>query len=270
MKPIVIKMKELSESTEIYEKKPNPAIVGFIYILLGILVIGILWMTCSKMDIVTEANGIILYTSDAFAVTCNYEARIIKCNVTDGQYVTEGTVLFELKSLADDTKTEKDEDSKEDKDSKKEDLVNGQPVIRAKENGYFFGSAEAETGTVVQIGSNVGYLFQTPNKTFRAQMIVNANDIGRVREGQQVRIEVDAFPSSEYGTITGRVIKIMDEAQYDQQTETSYFPLWIELDQTSMVDRKNEEVPLRSGLLCRAKIVSGRKRVITYVWDCIR
>lgn len=266
MKPIIIKMKELSESTEIYEKKPNPAIVGFIYILLGIMLIGIPWMACSKMDIVTEANGIIYYTNDASYVTCNHEARIVKRNVADGQYVTEGTILFELKSLGDTT------DSKDDKDKDKEneDLVNGQPVIRAKEDGYFFGTNEAEVGSILQIGSNVGYLFQKPQKTFQAQVVVNANDIGGIREGQQVRIEVEAFPSSEYGTITGRIAKIMDEAQYDQQTETSYFPVWIEFDATTLVDKKNDEVPLRSGLFCRAKIVTGRKRVLPYVWDYIR
>ena len=270
MKPIIIKMKDLSESTEIYEKKPNPAIVGFIYILFGILLIGIPWMACSKTDIVTEANGIIFYTSDVSYVTSNHEARIVKRNVTDGQYVTEGTVLFELKSLANTTDSKDDSDSKDDKDKKNEDLVNGQPVIRAKENGYFFGTNEAEEGSILQIGSNVGYLFQKPQKTFQAQVVVNANDIGGIREGQQVRVEVEAFPASEYGTITGRVAKIMDEAQYDQQTETSYFTVWIDFDATSLVDKKNDEVPLRSGLFCRAKIVTGRKRVLPYVWDYIR
>lgn len=267
MKPIIIKMKDLSESTEIYEKKPNPAIVGFIYILFGILLIGIPWMACSKTDIVTEANGIIFYTSDVSYVTSNHEARIVKRNVTDGQYVTEGTVLFELKSLAGKTDTK---DDKDDEDTENEDLVNGQPVIRAKENGYFFGTNEAEEGSILQIGSNVGYLFQKPQKTFHAQVVVNANDIGGIREGQQVRVEVEAFPASEYGTITGRIAKIMDEAQYDQQTETSYFPVWIDFDATSLVDKKNDEVPLRSGLFCRAKIVTGRKRVLPYVWDYIR
>ena len=267
MKPIIIKMKDLSESTEIYEKKPNPAIVGFIYILLAILLIGIPWMACSKTDIVTEANGIIYYTSDVSYVTSNHEARIVKRNVMDGQYVTEGTVLFELKSLAGKTDTK---DDKDDGDTENEDLVNGQPVIRAKENGYFFGTNEAEEGSILQIGSNVGYLFQKPQKTFQAQVVVNANDIGGIREGQEVRVEVEAFPASEYGTITGRIAKIMDEAQYDQQTETSYFPVWIDFDATSLVDKKNDEAPLRSGLFCRAKIVTGRKRVLTYVWDYIR
>ena len=270
MKPIVIKMKELSESTEIYEKKPNPAIVGFIYILFGILLIGIPWMACSKMDIVTEGRGIIYYTGDAANITCNYEARIVKRNVADGEYVTEGTILFELKSLANTTDSKDDSDSKDDKDKKNEDFVNGQPVIRAKESGYFFASSEAEVGSVLQIGSSVGYLFKNPKKSFQAQVVVSASDIGGVREGQEVRLEVDAFPSSEYGTITGRVAKIMDEAQYDQQTETSYFPVWIEFDATALHDKNNDEVPLRSGLFCQIKIVTGRKRVLPYVWDYIR
>lgn len=264
MKPIIIEMKDLSESTEIYEKKPNPAIVGFIYILLGIIVISVLWMTFSEVDIVTESFGVIGYTDDVTEVNCDREAKIVACNVADGQYVTEGTVLFELKAMED------DKDAVEDKDSKNEDLVDGHPVIRAKENGYFYATSDAEVGAIVASETRVGLIFPKPQQTFQAVIVVGAENYGKVREGQQVRIEVDALPASEYGTITGTVRKIADEAQWDQQSGSSYFLAWVEFDTTKLAGKNNAEVDLVSGLPCNAKIVTERKKVIAYVWESIR
>ena len=76
MKPVIIDMKDLSESTEIYEKKPNPAIVWFVYVLLAIIVISIIWMATTEIDIVSEAGGTISYTSDVTEVTCAYNAKV--------------------------------------------------------------------------------------------------------------------------------------------------------------------------------------------------
>ena len=256
MKPIVIEMKDLSESTEIYEKKPNPAIVGFIYVLVGILVISVIWKAFSEIDIVTECDGVICYTDDVTEVTCGREAKIVKCNVADGQYVTEGTVLFELKETG------------EDKDNQ-EDSGDEPAVIRAQANGYFYATFQGEVGAVLQAESRVGYLFQSPQKTFRAQITVAGSDIGKICEGQKVRLEVDAFPVSEYGTITGYVRKIAQEAEWDQQAGL-VFPVWIEFDASSLKGRKGDEMPLMSGLYCRAKIVTERKRVLPYVWESVR
>ncbi len=264
MKPITIDMKELSESTEIYEKKPNPAIVGFVYIMLGILVISVIWMACSEIDIVTEARGYICYTDDVSYVVCDSDARVVKKNVSDGQYVTEGTVLFELKSLED------GKDSKDDRNSEEKDLVNGQPVIRAKDNGYYYDSSKLEAGSVVQSGSLVGALFQKPQKTFQAQVVVEASDIGKIREGQQVRIEIEALPASEYGIVTGSIRKIAEEPEWDQENGIPYYQVWVEVDASGLKDSRNREVSFKNGFLCQAKIVTDRKGVLSYVWEYIR
>lgn len=263
MKPIIIEMKDLSESTEIYEKKPNPAIVWFIYILLGIIVISVLWMAFSETEIVTEAPGAIVYTDDVSEVICEYNARIAKRIVEDGQYVTEGTVLYELKLLKD------EKEQKDDGEDKEEDLTDGNTVIRAKENGYFY-SAGGDAGTVMREESIVGYLFQKPKKTFRAQIYIDAGDIGQIREGQEVKLEIDVLPSAEYGTITGYVRSIAQEAEWNQESGISFFPACVEFEENALTDRDGRDVSLRSGLLCRAKIVTDRKKILSYVWEYIR
>lgn len=258
MKPIIIEMKDLSESTEIYEKKPNPAVVAFLYVLLGIIVISVLWMAFSKIDIVTECDGVFLYGDGVTEVTCGYKARITKCNVRDGDYVTEGTVLYELRLV------------EGDKDSKKEDQNGEQPVIRAEESGYFYTSLDGGAGMVLEADSCVGHLFPTSQKTFQAQIFIIGSDIGKVAEGQKVLLESEAFPASEYGAVTGYVRKISDNLEYDAQNGISYCSAWVEIDMNGLTDGKGKSIPLKNGLFCRAKIVTDKTIVLPYVWDKVR
>lgn len=258
MKPVIIDMKDLSESTEIYEKKPNPAIVWFVYVLLAIIVISIIWMATTEIDIVSEVGGTISYTSDVTEVTCAYNAKVTKCNVADGQFVWDGTVLYELKVVGGD-KTPKDEE-----------LEDEQLVIKAKGDGYFFTALDGGVGTVLQADSRVGYLFPKPQKSFQAQIYVTGGDIGKVTEGQEVSLEFVAFPASEYGTVTGRVRKISDTVEFDPQSGTSYCSAWVEFDATELTDGKNKSVPLKSGLVCTVKIITDRMKVLPYVWEKIR
>ncbi|MBR4733473.1 MAG: HlyD family efflux transporter periplasmic adaptor subunit [Lachnospiraceae bacterium] len=358
MKPIIIDMKNLSESTEIYEKKPNPAIVGFVYVLLGITIISLLWMTVSKIDEVTECDGVILDTGDRVAVNCDYNARITKVCVSDGQRVQSGDALLELESLSNDNgmnddyeklrkaqehlailkvyngflngdavtmeeldaaqldamkdnlffeefqirkklfllqleevKTDKitfarsvlNEKSSVQKELQTleeeyreltqgiaaEDFVNGKFVIRAKDDGYFYASDKLETGGILYADSQVGQIYPEQQKTFQAQAIVLNTDIGKIREGQEVKFEIGAFPSTEYGTLTGRICKIAKEAEFDQNSGMSYFPVWIDCDATTLTNKKGETISLMSGLFCQVKIVTDRKSVLQYVLESI-
>ena len=258
MKPIIIEMKDLSESAEIYEKKPNPAIVGFIYSLVGIIIIAAIWMACSEFDVVAETGGTISYIGDVAEVKCNYNAQVVKCNVTDGQYVREGTVLYELKVLGGD-KTPKDEE-----------LVDGQLVIRAKSDGYFYTALEEGLDAVLQAESRVGYIFPKQEKTFQAEIYLVGKDIANVKVGQEVQIEIPAFPASEYGTITGHIRRIAQEAEFDPQSGTTYCGAWVELEATALTGGGNKTVPLRIGLFCQVKIITERKTVLSYIWESIR
>ena len=183
-----------------------------------------------------------------------------------------GTARADIWSAAKDGDTQavqKEIESGVDVNAKDENSEDGKPVIRASESGYFYATFQGETGATVTPESRVGYIFPGPQKTFQAQIIVYASDIANIREGQEVQLEVDAFPASEYGTITGYVRKIMDEAQYAEGAG-SYFPVWIEFDATALVGKNNKVTPLRSGLSCRAKIVTDQRRVLPYVWETIR
>ena len=64
MRPVIIDMKDLSESTEIYESKPNRFAVIFVYIMLSFTLIAFAWMSLFSIDEVVYSGGILVKDED--------------------------------------------------------------------------------------------------------------------------------------------------------------------------------------------------------------
>jgi len=104
MKPIIIDMKDMSDSTEVYESRPNPFLIYFIYLLAAMFVIALLWMSFSKIDIVVTSNGMFKSNASISEISSNVTGTVSTCNVRDGQYVNEGDILYTLDVISlDDT-----------------------------------------------------------------------------------------------------------------------------------------------------------------------
>ena len=96
MKPIIVDLKDISDSTEVYDSKPNKFISYTIYIICAILIIALLWMYFFRMDIVVKADSVFRGDDDSTAVSCAVTGKITKMSVKDGQYVNEGDELYEV------------------------------------------------------------------------------------------------------------------------------------------------------------------------------
>lgn len=94
MKPIIIDMKEMSESTEVYHSRPNPFLIYLIYLILGIAVITFLWAYFFKLDVVVKSNGLFRYEEEIVDISSSITGKIESCNIEDGQYVKEGDTLL--------------------------------------------------------------------------------------------------------------------------------------------------------------------------------
>lgn len=114
MKPIIVDMKEMSDSTEVYESRPNPVIAGMIYLILAIFLAAGIWMYFAKIDIVVKGNGMFRGETSAFNVSSSVNGKIKNCNVRDGQYVTQGEVLLSLEVDTLDSSLEKCKSQLED------------------------------------------------------------------------------------------------------------------------------------------------------------
>ena len=93
-------------------------------------------------------------------------------------------------------------------------------------------------------------------------------DIGFVREGQPVRVKLEAFPFTDYGIIEGVVETVSRDAIPDEKRGLMYAAR-IRLKQR-FIKVGGRMQPIGPGLAVQAEIRTGRRRIIQYLLSPIR
>lgn len=143
-------------------------------------------------------------------------------------------------------------------------------------------------GQVVTTGQQL-MLITPSHAPLLVQALLNNDDIGFVKVGQEVAVKVDAFPFTRFGTLHGKVLKIATDAVDEQdakrsqasatalangtgaatstaqgQPQSFVFPVTISLQEKSM-PVGNVSVPLSPGMTVTAEIKTDSRRVIDYL-----
>tara|TARA_B100001093_G_scaffold506988_1_gene566842 strand:+ start:4990 stop:6609 length:1620 start_codon:yes stop_codon:yes gene_type:complete len=117
--------------------------------------------------------------------------------------------------------------------------------------GYVVGKSEKPILKIVPIDDLV------------ARVFVSNKDIAFLKEGQMVKIRVDAYPYNEFGEIDGQIESIgSDVLEPDQQFNFYRFPVTIKMDQPYVL-HKNKELPLITGMSLSVNIVLRQRPVIS-------
>jgi hemolysin D len=99
------------------------------------------------------------------------------------------------------------------------------------------------------------------------RLVVEANvlnrDAGFVREGQEVRVKLEAFPFTRYGVVSGRLVFLSHDAIEDEELGL-VFPARVELAQQSISINGRPRV-LTAGMAVTAEIRTGRRRIIEFL-----
>ena len=120
-------------------------------------------------------------------------------------------------------------------------------------------------GSVVQQGTTVITLMPLRNP-LDALVQVGTSQIGFVRPGDPVDLKVDAFPSSEFGTLQGTVKWIGDNASatLNGQPVAPYFDVEVTIDRNKLVN-----VPATTRLLPGMTVTADVKVGSRSIWDYV-
>jgi len=88
-------------------------------------------------------------------------------------------------------------------------------------------------------------------------------DIGFIREGQSVRVKLEAFPFTDYGLIEGEVVSISRDAIQDEKRGLIY-SVRVRLKQRTIRIAGQDRL-IGPGLAVQAEIKTGRRRIIQYL-----
>ncbi|MCU0516841.1 MAG: HlyD family secretion protein [Oscillatoria sp. Prado101] len=139
--------------------------------------------------------------------------------------------------------------------------------VRSPIDGYVF-DLKAAPGYVAREVEQNPILKIIPNQTLVASVYIQNKDIALVREGQKVDINIEAFPSMEFGTIQGTLKSIGKDALPPTQERQYYsFPAKIELDRQAFKVDDGREVKLQSGMAVQATVKIGDRTVMDMFLD---
>lgn len=145
------------------------------------------------------------------------------------------------------------------------DLQNNNCFIKANASGYFYSTKDFNEGTFVQEGETIGSIYPESEGQFYAEVYVENSSIAKLEEGQKTKLEIAAYPTSDYGYFEGTIEHISKDITVDEATGMSFYIVRVKCENTTLVGKNGEEAMLKNGMACRAKIIIDRERVMSYV-----
>lgn len=135
-------------------------------------------------------------------------------------------------------------------------------VVESPVGGTVEEMSPLSPGSFVQAGESLAVI--SPESEMVAEIYVTPRDIGVLREGNPVRMQVDAFNYNDWGFLTGRVTEVSDDFLLVQQQPV--FRVKVALDQTHLQLENGFRGRLKKGMTLRARFMVAERSL----WQLLR
>ncbi|MBQ3782286.1 MAG: HlyD family efflux transporter periplasmic adaptor subunit [Lachnospiraceae bacterium] len=195
--------------------------------------------------------------------------QLDSANGIDNKAKEKVAVLTEKGNIAAEILTYEDKVKECETYLKSYDIQNDNCIIKANMSGFFSASQELKNGSFVQEGTTIGTIYPETESKYYAEIYVENSDIAKIKEGQEVKFEIAAYPSSEYGYFSGTVENIAKDISVDQSTGYAYYVVRVRCKDMTLKGKDGEAVSLINGMACQAKTVIDEKNVLRYLLEKI-
>lgn len=229
-------------------------------------------MNLELQQITTIEQQISGYNDTILSLVTNLTSAKLQLNAVNGvdNEVKETVALLTEKgNIAAEILTYEDKVKECETYLKSYDIQNDNCIVRANVSGYFYISRELKTGSFVQEGTAIGTIYPETESKYYAEIYVENTDIAKIKEGQEVKFEIAAYPSGEYGYFEGTVENIAKDIFVDQSTGYAYYLVRVKCENMTLKGKDGEEATLMNGMACKAKIVVDEKNVLNYLLEKI-
>ena len=149
----------------------------------------------------------------------------------------------------------------------------GDLVVTSPCEGTVLRLAVSTPGAVVQPGDMLGEVACRGSR-LQVEMALGQREVARVREQQSAKLMYDAFPYQRYGVKTGRVRWVGPATALARQSapaapDAGAFRALIDAEDTTVVVQ-GERRPLLVGMRGTARVVVGRRTLISFAFEPIR
>lgn len=136
-------------------------------------------------------------------------------------------------------------------------------TLTAPRDAIVLDMAERAVGSVIREAEPLLTLVPIDD-TLEAEVMVATQDIGRVSEGQTVRVKLAAFPFQKHGTATGELRMVSGDAfAGEDETQPPHYKARVALTDVALRDVP-PDFRLLPGMTVTAEINAGHRTVLSY------
>ncbi|WOH63662.1 HlyD family secretion protein [Bradyrhizobium sp. BWA-3-5] len=135
--------------------------------------------------------------------------------------------------------------------------------IRAPVSGALEQFSGLSPGTYVQAGQTVARV--SPDRELVAEIYVSPNDIGFVRPGQSVRLQVDAFNYNQWGVIEATVLDVAQDFTFHDRNPV--FKVRCALSRSHLALKNGVIGHLKKGMTVRARFLVADRTLLQLLYN---
>lgn len=135
--------------------------------------------------------------------------------------------------------------------------------IYAPIDGYIDERLSLNVGDYILGGTDVLRIIPSENEQLKAEIVLDASKIARIKVGQEVKLRFPGLPPSSFGQLKGRICLI--PADITVETNNPVFIVEAEILEPYLYSSKGDKIKLRSGLSSEARIIISRDTIIKMV-----
>lgn len=139
-------------------------------------------------------------------------------------------------------------------------------TLRAPVDGVLVNFQGWSPGAYLSAGQSVGFV--SPEDTLVLEALVSSRDIGQVRVNQSAKIQVDAYPYSRWGTLSGAISSVSGDSTLSGDGGTSgqaltSFKVLIRLNTYFLTLPGGTRGDLKKGMTAHARLMGGERSLWT-------
>ncbi len=204
-----------------------------------LFVIFFVWMACSKVDVTTQASGIVITESNSTTIDTMVDGQIEQVNFKQGDIVKEGDVILVINPG-----------------------VGYEPYnILANVKGRIQSLNYKNPGAVVKKGEPILTIVPL-DQTLMVLGKLFVKDRGYVTVGQSSKVKLANQDQLKFGPIDAKILTISPDAVQSQ--EGSYYEIELELAEQQFT-AGNIQYVLVPGIQVQIFILTGERTVLSYV-----
>jgi adhesin transport system membrane fusion protein len=140
-------------------------------------------------------------------------------------------------------------------------------TIRAPMSGRVNRVLVSTVGGSVSPGMPVAEIVPTEDALY-VEAMVRPQDIGKLRVGQEARVEITAYEAAIFGKLDAKVTSISPDAVLNEKTGESFYT--VEVQTTGpLLDRDGKKLAIGSGMVANVSLLGEKRSVLSYIFTPI-